>query len=103
MPRVVKIDRMLITEINDNPQKQHFVKSIIDFAHDNSILALAEGVENSKELKTCISMGVDLIQGYYTGKATRVPIKEINPYIRNEIVNYSRQSMGWHVVSEEVG
>lgn len=103
MPRVVKIDRMLITEINDNPQKQHFVKSIIDFAHDNSILALAEGVENSKELKTCISMGVDLIQGYYTGKATRVPIKEINPYVRNEIVNYSRQSMGWHVVSEEVG
>lgn len=42
MPRFVKIDRMLMTDIHKDIQKQHFVKDIIEFAHDNDILTLAE-------------------------------------------------------------
>ena len=37
-------------QIQNNPQKQHFVKDIIDFAHDNNILTLAEGIETSEEM-----------------------------------------------------
>ncbi len=90
MPRYVKIDRMLLTDIQDNPQKQHFVRDIIEFAHDNDILALAEGVENSKELKEVIRLGVDLIQGYYTAKPQPAPISRIDEHIINEIIQYNQ-------------
>ncbi|MGN0346237.1 MAG: EAL domain-containing protein [Lachnospiraceae bacterium] len=82
MPKFVKIDRMLIEKVDQNPQKKHFVKSIIDFSKDNNILTLAEGVETTEELKTVIALGVDLIQGYYTAK----PACEIIPQIAPEVL-----------------
>lgn len=95
-PSLVKLDRMLITNIHENPQKQHMVKSIIEYAHDNDIVALAEGVESKEELQECVRLGVDLIQGYYTGKATRIPIKEINVKVRSEIERANQYSV-WGV------
>ncbi|MCR5654311.1 MAG: EAL domain-containing protein, partial [Lachnospiraceae bacterium] len=68
MPRYVKIDRMLLSGIQDNPQKQHFVREIIDFSHANDIVTLAEGIETTEELETVIRLGADLIQGYYTAR-----------------------------------
>lgn len=90
MPRYVKIDRMLIKDIQDNPQKRHFVKDIIEFAHDNDILALAEGVETGEELKESIRLGADLIQGYYTAKPQAEPLQSINQQIVNEIIQYNQ-------------
>ena len=45
MPEYVKIDRMLLTGIDADPHRQHFVKAIIEFTSTNDIKALAEGVE----------------------------------------------------------
>lgn len=97
MPGVVKIDRMLLSDIQDNPQKQHFVKDIIEFAHDSDILALAEGVETSAELWEVIRLGADLIQGYYTAKPNAVPIQQIDERVAGEIVQYSQSATGRHV------
>ncbi len=88
MPRYVKIDRMLLTEIQNSPQKQHFVKDIITFSHDNDIITLAEGVETAEELKTVIMLGVDLIQGYYTGRPSGEFIESIDAKIKKEICEY---------------
>lgn len=90
MPNYLKIDRMLITDIQNNPQKQYFVKTIIDYAHDNDILALAEGVETTKELKEVIRLGADLIQGFYTAKPQAVPIERIDERVINEIIQYNQ-------------
>lgn len=90
MPRYVKIDRMLLNNIQDNPQKQHFVKDIIEFAHDNDIVALAEGVETTKELKEVIRLGTDLIQGYYTARPQAEAITRIEERLENEIVQFSQ-------------
>ncbi|SHM79139.1 EAL domain-containing protein [Ruminococcus flavefaciens] len=87
MPDYVKIDRSLISEIQNQPKKQHFVSEIIDFCHDNNILALAEGVETSEELRTVIHLGADLIQGYYTAR----PSAEIIPHIDEKLMNEIRQ------------
>lgn len=95
-PSYVKIDRMLISDIHKNPQKQHMVSSIIDYAHDNDILALAEGVETKEELYECIKQGVDLIQGYYTGKATRIPIEDIDIEVKREIERANQYTV-WSV------
>lgn len=93
MPRYVKIDRMLMTNIHEDPQKQHFVKDIIEFAHDNDIVTLAEGVELDVELKEVIRLGADLIQGYYTAKPSPEANAEIDKRIINEIVQYNQNEI----------
>ena len=84
-PRYVKIDRMLISGIESNAQKQHFVKSIISYSKENSILSLAEGVETEAELDCVISLGVDLIQGYYTGYPAKDPVSAIDEHVSEQI------------------
>ena len=91
MPNYVKIDRELLSEIESKPQKQHFVKDIISFCHDNDIMALAEGVETSDELRTVIHLGVDLIQGFYTGRPQPGFIPQIDTAVREEIMRYHRE------------
>ncbi len=92
MPRYVKIDRMLIKDIQKSPQKQHFVRSIVEFSHQNNIMALAEGVENAEELKESIRLNVDLIQGYYVAKPRKDPQKEIEEEIVEEVLRYQSKN-----------
>ena len=95
MPNYVKIDRALLSEIQNSAQKQHFVRNAIEFCHENNILALAEGIETSEELKEVIELGVDLIQGYYTARPQLEVMDEIDPEIQNEIKTcYSQKSTG---------
>lgn len=88
MPDYVKIDRSLLSGMQDDPKKRHFVREIIDFCHSNGILALAEGVETSEELRGVILLGADLIQGYYTADPAPEPAAEISYDIRQEIRKY---------------
>lgn len=85
-PNVIKIDRYLITEIQNDVNKQMFVKNTVEFAEQNNIQCLAEGVETKEELETVISYGVDLIQGYYTAMPSEQVIQEIDPKIVKEIL-----------------
>lgn len=86
-PHIIKIDRFLITDIHKNQNKQHFVRSTIEFAKLNNIMVLAEGVETSNELHTLIDLGVDYIQGFYTGRPAPEPILSISEEIRQEIIS----------------
>ena len=86
-PQVIKIDHFLISDIYKNQNKQHFVRSIIEFARLNDIHVLAEGVETSNELHTLIDLGVDFIQGFYTGRPAPVPASYIDEEIRREIID----------------
>ena len=88
MPDYVKIDRVLLSDVQNKPQKQHFVKEVISFCHDNGIMALAEGIETTEELRACILLGADLIQGFYTGKPENIFITETDPKVRAEISRY---------------
>lgn len=93
MPNYVKIDRMLLSKIQESPQKQHFVREVVEFAHDNNIKALAEGVETTEELQMVIHLGVDLIQGYYTAKPSQEVVSEISYDVKEEIKRYHQQEM----------
>ena len=88
MPDYVKIDRSLLSGMQDDPKKKHFVREIIDFCHSNGILALAEGVETSEELRAVILLGADLIQGFYTARPAADPIEDIPYEIRQEIKSF---------------
>lgn len=91
MPNYVKVDRSLLSDIQDDSKKRHFVREIVDFCHDNGILALAEGVETGEELRCVILLGVDLIQGYYTARPAPKPIKAISYKVRQEIKSYAHE------------
>lgn len=85
-PDVLKIDRSLITDINTNVKKRHFLTGIIDFARLNNIKVLAEGVETYDEMSVTIRRGVDYIQGFYTAR----PQKEIEADIPDTIAEQMR-------------
>ncbi|SEQ02087.1 EAL domain, c-di-GMP-specific phosphodiesterase class I (or its enzymatically inactive variant) [Lachnospiraceae bacterium NE2001] len=91
MPNYVKIDRSLLSEIQNSTQKQHFVREIIDFCHSNNILALAEGVETSEELRTVIRLGADLIQGYYVARPAAEVIPSVDGNVKMEIARFHRE------------
>ena len=86
-PQVIKIDRYLISEIQNDTNKQMFVKNTIEFARLNGIKTLAEGVETFDELQTVIEYGMDLVQGYYLGRPIADPVVAIQDQIKNEIVS----------------
>lgn len=77
-PQYVKIDRSLISNIHEEPKKQHFVTNIIEFAHANGFMALAEGVETLEEMRASIRFGADLIQGNYTAMPCASPMPSEN-------------------------
>ena len=85
-PQIIKIDRALISGIQNDRNKQLFVRNTIDFAHQNGIKALAEGVETSEELRAVIDYGIDLIQGFYTGRPSEIPVLAIHESVRHEIL-----------------
>lgn len=85
-PQIIKIDRYLISGIEKDKNKQMFVKSTVEFARINNISVLAEGVETYDEMLTVIDIGVDLIQGYYTGRPTYDPVVEINKDVKEQIM-----------------
>ena len=91
MPNYVKIDRSLLSGIQNQMQKQHFVREIIDFCHDNDILALAEGIETAEELQTVIHLGADLIQGFYTARPAPEIVRQISEIRRNEIRRFYQE------------
>ncbi len=91
MPDVVKIDRSLLSEIQNNRQKQHFVRNIIEFCHENNILALAEGVETSEELRMVIRLGADLIQGFYVARPTAEIVQSVGSDMKMEISRFYRE------------
>ncbi len=85
-PHIIKIDRFLVSNIHEDQNKQMFVRNTIEFARMNDIKVLAEGVETSDELRMVIGLGVDFIQGYYTGRPVATPIAEIVEEIQKEII-----------------
>ncbi len=96
LPAYVKIDRCLITDICKDAKKQQLVSGIIDYAHDNQIQVLAEGVEEEADLKTVIRLGVDLVQGYYTSRPQPYLLEEISEEVRDIIINTNLENSSGH-------
>ena len=64
-PKIIKLDRELISGIDKDPAKQEHVKSLVLDFHKLDILVGVEGVETKEEFNYLVGLGVDLFQGYY--------------------------------------
>ena len=67
-PEIVKLDMSLIRGVNDDPTRQHLIRSLNGVCRDLGIRVVAEGVETREERDALIALGSDLFQGYLFGK-----------------------------------
>ena len=67
-PDIIKIDRSLITDINEKFYNKEVTRSLISLAERTGSLPLAEGIETVDEALTLLSMGIDVFQGYFFGR-----------------------------------
>lgn len=67
-PNVVKLDRSLVSSIDENPVKQTIVGSLHTLYTELGMGVVAEGIETSAEMDTVLRLGVVLTQGFFCGK-----------------------------------
>ena len=69
-PDFVKLDRELIHQADRSKTQQLMLNIICDFLRKEAFhpLIVAEGVETKAEYESVKNAGVDLIQGFYTGR-----------------------------------
>jgi diguanylate cyclase (GGDEF)-like protein/PAS domain S-box-containing protein len=66
--QAVKIDRSFVVEMAVNPEDAIIVRSVIDLAHNLGLDVVAEGVEDSAAYDMLVSMGCEVVQGYYLSR-----------------------------------
>jgi len=67
-PRMIKIDRSLVTDIDKSKEKQSYITKLISDMHKRTIIVLAEGIETKEEFDFLFDAGVDFFQGFYLGR-----------------------------------
>lgn len=64
----LKIDGSFIKDINSKQENLYIVQAIVNMAKAFNVKTVAEFVEDKETLDTIEKLGVDLSQGYYTGR-----------------------------------
>lgn len=85
-PDYVKLDQGLVRGSHSDNVRTVFLKAISEAAHELNIQVVAEGVETPEDLKHCISLGADLVQGYYLARPAEHP-----PQISEEVARNLEQ------------
>lgn len=80
-PDYVKIDRYFIDGIHRDAVKREFVESIMKISRASRAQVIAEGIEQSEELRILSDMGIDLVQGYLLGRPVEEPGTDIAVFL----------------------
>ncbi len=64
-PDLIKIDRSLVTNLQDDYYRQEIFKSIVRLSQKIGAVVLAEGVETEEEALESLDLGADLLQGFF--------------------------------------
>ncbi len=64
-PNYIKIDLSIIRDIDTDANKRQIVSNTVSYAHQRSMKVVAEGLETADEVRTVLSLGVDLLQGFF--------------------------------------
>ena len=67
-PGYLKIDRSLISGIDDDPPRREMVRAIQVLAERTGAVVVAEGIERQEELEMLLEIGVDCGQGFLFGR-----------------------------------
>jgi len=67
-PEFLKLDRLFVQDIDQNPRKQLLVDSMARMAERMGARLIAEGIETAGEFATMRTLHVPMSQGYYLGR-----------------------------------
>ena len=70
--RYVKIDREFVKDLTLSPTDQHVVRAVVGIARSLGQRTVAEGVENAETLALVRQLGVDYVQGFFTGRPAEI-------------------------------
>jgi diguanylate cyclase (GGDEF)-like protein len=85
MPEYVKIDKHFIQNINQDPVKLQFVKSIQQIAENSDSLIIAEGIETQPEFMIVKDLGIACGQGYFIARPEPVPAVSLSIDVINTL------------------
>lgn len=72
-PDIIKLDRSLISTLEDEPGSMALATALTNFAEQTGAVVIAEGVETEAELESLRSLGIENIQGYLVGHPEPIP------------------------------
>ncbi|BAH06699.1 EAL domain-containing protein [Clostridium kluyveri] len=90
-PDIIKLDALLVRNIQDSYHKQEIFKCITGLANRIGAIVVAEGVETQIELNYVVEFGAHLVQGYFFSKPEFINnnmIKKVNDKIENAVNSY---------------
>jgi EAL domain-containing protein (putative c-di-GMP-specific phosphodiesterase class I) len=67
-PHFMKLDRALVSNIEQSRTKLKLVEAMIRACHDLGVQVIGEGIETADERNAIVSLGCDLLQGYLFGR-----------------------------------
>jgi EAL domain-containing protein (putative c-di-GMP-specific phosphodiesterase class I) len=67
-PEVVKLDMMLVRDVDKRPTKQKLIRSLTTLCNELGMKVVAEGIETPAERDTVVELGCDWLQGYLFAK-----------------------------------
>lgn len=72
-PDLIKIDRELIEKSRDSELHRKICSALVDIGCSRGKQVLAEGIETQEDHDFAVSMGANLVQGYFYGKPSPNP------------------------------
>jgi len=97
-PHIVKIDRSIIYNVNQNFINKEILKSIANMCFNIGALVLSEGVEDKEEILSSLKLNIDLFQGFWFARPSSSThntelIKEKISYIGTKHTQNVKSSM----------
>lgn len=80
-PDYIKVDRSLISGIDQNNVKKNILEAFVMFAKKMNSKVLAEGIETFEELEKVKELGIDFGQGYYLARPNN-PVSPIPRHVK---------------------
>jgi len=77
-PHVAKIDMSLVRGIDHDPKRVTLVKAMVEVCRELGCEVVAEGIETAAERDVLLSLGCDLLQGYFFARPG-VGFPTVNP------------------------
>jgi len=84
-PEYVKVDQHFIHNINQDPIKLQFVRSIQHIAENSNTQIIAEGIETHAEFMIVRNLGLLFGQGYYIARPNAIPATMISADAANSL------------------
>lgn len=78
----IKIDRSFVAEVPNDIASRAIVKTMIDLCRNLGISCVFEGIETEEQLRTLVSLGGSVMQGYFFGRP--MAVAELDDYLRRE-------------------